>query len=359
MGTQAPALSRRSALQALAALACAGARGTAFAQGAAWPGAEWDGVPVGVSGWKPEPLAAADEVARRIGSDAVLVVHRGRVVHEFGLTDKPVNLYSGRKSVLSVLLGMEVDAGRLKLDATLADLGIDDKEPLSATEKTATVQQLLQARSGVYHPAAYETLGMKAERPRRGSHAPGSFWYYNNWDFNALGAVYAQASGMSLFDGLQRKLALPLGMEHFRQAEHTQWELERSSNHPAYVMQLSARDFARIGLLMARGGLWRGERLLSAAWVADSTRAHSEVPPGWSGYGYLWWVPLRSFDFWTRQPGSVFFASGNHGQVLWVDRARDIVVVHGTDHRRWLRASPSVEQLVPLPKRIFSARPAE
>ena len=174
-----------------------------------------------------------------------------------------------------------------------------------------------------------------------------------------LTASYTQASGVSVFDGLQRRLALPLGMEHFRQAEHTQWELERSSNHPAYVMQLSARDFARIGLLMARGGLWRGERLLSAAWVADSTRAHSEVPPGWSGYGYLWWVPLRSFDFWTRQPGSVFFASGSHGQVLWVDRARDIVVVHGTDHRRWLRASPSVEQLVPLLKQIFSARPAE
>ncbi len=208
----------------------------------------------------------------------MLVVHRGRVVHEFGDTQKPVNLYSGRKSALGVLLGMEVDAGRLKPQATLAELGINDKQGLSEVEKSATVQQLMQSRSGVYHPAAYET-------------------------------------------------------------------------------QLSALDWARVGLLMARGGLWQGQRLLSEAWVAESTKMHSVVPPGWSGYGYLWWTPLRAFDFWTRTPGQVFFAHGNHGQVLWVDRARDIVVVHNTDHRRMLRASPELGQLYPLLQHIFAAQP--
>ena len=38
-------------------------------------------------------------------------------------------------------------------------------------------------------PAA-ETPAMKAARPERGSHAPGTFWYYNNWDFNVLGTVF-------------------------------------------------------------------------------------------------------------------------------------------------------------------------
>jgi CubicO group peptidase (beta-lactamase class C family) len=83
---------------------------------------------------------------------------------------------------------------------------------------------------------------------------------------------------------------------------------------------------------------------------------HSEVPPGWSGYGYMWWVPLRGFAFWTRAAGDVFFASGNHGQLLWVDRARDLVVVHGTDHTRWLRASPTADQLHPLLRHIFAAQ---
>ena len=349
---------RRRALQALAALA-----GSitwpmaACANDLAWPGASWDSAAAPASGWNTDRLRQADGDARQIGSDAVLVVHRGRVVHEYGDTSKAVNIYSGRKSVLSVLLGMQVDAGRLKLDSTLAELSIDDKEGLSTTEKTATVRQLLQSRSGVYHPAAYETPAAKAERPARGSHAPGLHWYYNNWDFNALGTVYRQASGKTVFEGLLGDLAKLLLMQHFRAAEHTRWELERSSQHPAYVMQLSARDFARVGLLMARGGLWQGQRLLSQAWVNESTQPHSTVPPGGSGYGYLWWVPLRAFGFWTRASGDVFFASGNHGQLLWVDRARDIVVVHGTDHTRWLRASPAGGRLAPLLQHIFNARP--
>ncbi len=344
------------ALQALAALSCplAGA-----AQDRAWPGAQWALADTASSGWSRSLLAEADERARSLGSDAVLVVHRGRIVHEYGHTQKPFNLYSGRKSLLSVLLGMAHDAGRLKLDASLAELGIDDHAALSAGEKAATVQQLLQSRSGVYHPAAYEVLSAKLGRPARGRHAPGTHWYYNNWDFNTLGAIYQQVTGQDVFEGLDRQLAGPLQMEHFRRAEHTKWELEAASRYPAYVVQLSARDFARLGLLMARGGLWRGQRLLSESWVAESTRPFSVVPPGWSAYGYMWWLPLRGFPFWTRQAGDVFFASGNHGQLLWVDRARDIVVVHGTDHTRWLRSSPELEHLVPLMAGIFAARPAD
>jgi len=309
------------------------------------------------AGWNPERLREADGHAQRIGSSAVLVLQRGQVVHRYGKPELPVKLYSGRKSVASVLLGMEADAGRLKLDATLADLGIDDTEPLTPAERQATVRQLLQARSGVYHPAAYETVSAKLERPRRGSHAPGTHWYYNNWDFNVLAAVYQRAAGIDLFQGLAQRLAAPLGMEHFVAAEHTQWELEAASRYPAYVMQLSASDFARVGQLVAQRGLWNGQRLLSQAWVDESTQPYSVVPPGWSGYGYMWWVPLKAFDFWARAPGSVCFAHGNHGQLLWVDRARDVVVVHATDHRRWLRASPELGQLAPLLERIFAAMP--
>lgn len=48
-------------------------------------------------------------MARSMGTDAYLVVHRGVIVHQFGEVSKPMNMYSGRKSVLSVLYGMAVD----------------------------------------------------------------------------------------------------------------------------------------------------------------------------------------------------------------------------------------------------------
>src|SRR5919109_1479372 len=70
--------------------------------------------------------------------------------------------------------------------ATLAELGIDDQQSLTEAEKRATVADLLGSRSGVYLPAAKEPADMRAERPARGSHAAGEFFFYNNWDFNVL-----------------------------------------------------------------------------------------------------------------------------------------------------------------------------
>ena len=106
------------------------------------------------------------------------------------------NLHSIRKSLLSALIGIAVDERKIDLGATMESLGIDDNEPgLTPTEKTATVGDLLKARSGIYHAALYETPGMARRRPARGSHAPGTFWHYNNWDFNALGTIYERATG--------------------------------------------------------------------------------------------------------------------------------------------------------------------
>jgi len=68
--------------------------------------------------------------------------------------------------------------GKINLLATLDDYGIDDYSPqLTELEKRARVIDLLEAKSGIYHAAAYETKGMKQKRPMRGSHAPGEFWY--------------------------------------------------------------------------------------------------------------------------------------------------------------------------------------
>jgi CubicO group peptidase (beta-lactamase class C family) len=324
-----------------------------------WPGAAWAVRPPAPSGWRADRLPAIDAAARAIGSDALLLVHRGAVVHALGDTARPMNLYSGRKSVLSMLVGIEVARGRIDLQATLGSLGIDDHQALSERERSATVQQLLQARSGVYHPAAYETTAMALERPARGSHAPGSHWVYNNWDFNTLATIFGQCSGRNVFEALDAELAQPLQFQDFRPDIHTRWHHERASRHPAYLMFLSARDCARLGLLMARGGRWGDVQRLPQAWVDESTVAHSVAPGGWWSYGYLWWQPQAAWPFWTRRPGDVFLASGNYGQVLLVDRARDLVVVHRIDGSRWFKNNPDLGALAPLFRAVFAALPPE
>jgi CubicO group peptidase (beta-lactamase class C family) len=136
----------------------------------------------------------------------------GALVAAWGDTAAKTKLASVRKSLLSALIGNAVERKDIDLQQTIGSLGIDDNEPsLSAEEKTATVRDLLRARPGVYHAALYETRGMAAARPARYSHKPGTFWYYNNWDFNTLGAIYEHATRSSIFDAFEREIAGPIG----------------------------------------------------------------------------------------------------------------------------------------------------
>jgi len=274
------------------------------------------------------------------------------VVSAWGGVAVKSNLHSVRKSLLSGLIGIAVEEGKIDLQDTLAEIGIDDRAPkLSQTEKQATVGDLIKARSGIYHPALYETAAMTASKPPRGSHAPGKHWHYNNWDFNALGTIYEQQSGEKIFEAFARRLAAPLGMEDF-QVSDGDYVTGSQSDHPAYPFRMTARDLARFGYLYLRQGRWKEARLLSPEWVAESTARHSAAG-GLRGYGYMWWTLHRPAEA-LAQPPSRFFASGWHGQLIWVDPGHDLVVVHrvNTDHEH---RAPRRDEFRKLFDMIFDA----
>src|SRR5262245_36652787 len=118
-----------------------------------FPGESWESVVApAADGWQMDKLAEARGMARGLGSDSLMVVHRGRVVLSCGQVERRSHLASVRKSLLSALYGIHVAAGTIDLSATLGELGIDDHEPaLMPDEKRATIADLLKARSGVYH----------------------------------------------------------------------------------------------------------------------------------------------------------------------------------------------------------------
>lgn len=176
----------------------------------------WEDVDPAVAGWSVERLEAARLQSKKLKPTALMIVQDGRVIARWGDTSRKVKMASVRKSLLSALYGIAVADGRIDLSSTLAELGIDDTAPrLTQEEKTATVRDLLMSRSGIYHPAAHETADIKRKRPARGSHPPGSFWFYNNWDFNTLGTIYRQQTGEDIFASFQNRIARPVGMEDF------------------------------------------------------------------------------------------------------------------------------------------------
>ena len=316
-----------------------------------FPGAEWTYRSPKQSGWSVDALTQAQDLSVKTHATAVMIVHRGAVVAEWGNTAKRNELASVRKSLLSALIGIAVSQRKISLDSTLADLGIDDNPPsLSTLEKTATVRMLLQSRSGIYHRALYETSGMAATRPPRGSHAPGEYWHYNNWDFNALGTIFTQAMGIGVYDALDRLIAKPIGMQDYRPSDGT-YVYGVDSNHRAYPIRMSARDLARFALLYLHNGNWAGEQLVPAAWVQESTRSYSDAGYG-RGYGYLWWTAMGLYF-----PEGTFYAQGSGGQYAFVIPNRDLVVVHTVDRDRHL-PEPGSRQVGEMLRAVLAAAPA-
>lgn len=303
-----------------------------------FPGATWEHLAADSGGWSAAKLAKVEAWSKVIGSTAVTIVQHGLVVAEWGDTAAKTPLASARKSLLSAMIGIAVARHQIDLSATLDALRIDDSAPsLSAEEKTATVRDLLEARSGVYHPALCEVPEVAKQTPARFSHAPGTFWFYNNWDFNALGAIYEHAIGSSIFDAFNREIAQPIDMQDYRRSDG-QYITGAASVYPCYEFHMSARDLARFALLYLNNGRWGDRQIVPAQWVKDSTRPYSQTGAGWSafgsGYGYMWWTgPVdNSVVPVVTLPTGTFFAWGYGGEFAYVMPTDDLLVVNLDAH---------------------------
>jgi len=268
----------------------------------------------------------------------LMIVHKGKVVFEFGDVSEVSYIASCRKSVLSMLYGEYVENGTIKLNKTVADLGLDDVGGLLPIERTATVEDIISARSGVYHKEGYPG-GMQEYAPERGSVKPGSYWLYSNWDFNVAGYIFEQETGKNIYDEVEVKLANPLGMQDWdRSLQHKQGDTT-ISRYLAYPMWFSTRDMARLGLLMLNKGKWKDQQVISAAWVDEMLKQRTtyeelnhNVPvfrdSGVNyGYGYMWWLWEAVSD--PRYEGA-YSAKGAMGQNITVYPAIETVLAYKT-----------------------------
>ena len=303
-----------------------------------FPGKSWGQISsLEKAGWSKEKLAAAREYAQTdsIHTSAVIIVQGGEVVDEWGDFDQKLDSYSVRKSLLSAVYGIYSSEGVIDINETLEQLGIDDSpDPLTKEEKQARIVDLLRARSGVYHPVDFETQYMINIRPQRGSHAPGTFWYYNNWDFNVLGTIFEKKTKSKIGDAFYERIAKPIGMEDFRPSDVFYFGGPLSI-HPAYHFEITARDMARFGLLYLRHGRWNGKQVVPEAWVEKSSHASEMVKANGvdrGGYEYLWWVDYGGVHFPEISLPGIYSARGNGAHYIFIIPTLDMVVVHRTDN---------------------------
>jgi CubicO group peptidase (beta-lactamase class C family) len=308
---------------------------SSFSQGQ-FPREKWDRADKPEDyGFSSKGLKKARDYSKTINTAAVVIIHKGVIVDEWGETDRKFMTHSTRKSFLSALYGNYVRKGIIDLDKTLLELGFDDKPPLSDVENRATLRDCIKARSGIYHDALYESAGMKALKPERHTQKPGTHWYYNNWDFNVMGTSFEKLTGKKIFEAIEEEIAGPLQMEDFTAADGeyvTGWE----SIHAAYPFIITAHDMGRFGLLMLNNGNWNGKQVVPEDWVEESTRYHSDATLyGSDGYGYMWWVSRKYNKFPhlpnVEVPEGTYSARGAGGHYIMIIPDYDLVVVHRVD----------------------------
>ena len=280
----------------------------------------------------------------------LIAVVDGKILFEYGDIEELSYIASCRKSILSMMYGKYVKNGTIKLDKTLDDLGIDDINGLLPIERQATIRNLLTSRSGVYHPRSNEGDDTKYA-PERGSVEPGSYFLYNNWDFNAAGGIFEQLTNKSIYETFEQDIAIPIQMQDFKIEKQQKNGDSTKSKYLAYHFWLSTRDMARLGLLMLNKGNWNGQQIIPEDWVELTTSTYtptSEINPAfkrdWNlAYGYLWWIWKDNDEIFK----GAYYASGSYGQYLLIIPELKMVVSLKTKYAYRRRTNfPEFRELV-------------
>jgi len=280
---------------------------------------------------------------------SLIVVHDGEIVHERyapGVdASTRTRTWSTAKSIAVTLMGMLVDQGRMSLDDPLPIEWLPARadSPETDPRREITLRHVLNMSSGLY---PVDSWGMEyatgsglaywagassinGARNRALIREPGTVWDYENYD--TLLGVYAmkQALGdeQAYLEFPRRALLDRIGMRNTLLSVDRFGDFILSSQ-----VYTNARDLARFGLLYARNGMWKDERLLSEEWIEFVRTPAPATAKDGNFYGGQWWlVP----DDRTDVPADVYSTAGNRGQYVVVVPSHDLVIVRrGLDYGR-------------------------
>jgi len=254
---------------------------------------------------------------------------------EFG-PDTLHDVRSVTKSVVSILFGIAQDDGAIEsLDTPVLDYFPEYADLRTPERLKIRVRDVLTMTSGLdwderrypYTDPRNPSIAMEIAPDlfryvlSQGIAAPpGTRFSYSGGDVALVGAIIARATKKPLEAFAKERLFGPLGIADF------EWSKANGNPRAEAGLRMTTRDMGKIGSLMLAGGQWNGKRIVSQAWVNDSTSPHATVEPDPKcgiEYGYLWWL-FAGCNAQAPAPG--FAAIGNGGQRIWVIPSRKLVV---------------------------------
>ncbi len=293
---------------------------------------EPNAMPDGLGGWIEDRSVTA-----------LVVLKDGKIAHEAYFKDTaPEDLrisWSVAKSFLSALMGIVVADG---------DIGsIDDpvtkyaKDLAGSAYEGATIRNVLNMASGVTFDEDYLSFSSDINKMGRVLALGGSMdkfatslkgrdrdagtgWQYVSIDTHVIGMIIRGATGREIPELMAEKLLAPLGLE-------VDPVYLTDGKGVAFVLgglNLRTRDYARFGLLFAQGGMFNGQQVVPADWVAQSTAVSAPTEAGEINYGFQWWLAEDA------KPGE-YLARGIYGQYIYIDTDSNVVVASNAADREF------------------------
>ncbi|HEX4846645.1 MAG TPA: serine hydrolase, partial [Novosphingobium sp.] len=283
--------------------------------------------------------------------DAIVVLHRGRIVFEkYNGVMNPAQPHIGfsvTKSLYGTLTELLIAEGRIDETKTvghylpeLASSGFGDATVRQVLDMTTSLdynedapdadQKMYQfsLAAGTYpRPAGYtgptNTFDLLKTVKKVAPH--GERFDYQSVDTEVLGFVIARVMGKPAEKVLEERIWSRLGAEHDSNIVLDEAGMSRTTGG----LSATARDLARFGEMMRRGGWFNGRQIVPAAVVAKIRQGGSkkdfanaiwdyDTRRGWS-YKSQWWH--------THNRNGAYMAIGLFGQAIYIDPAAEMVVV--------------------------------
>ena len=259
-------------------------------------------------------------------TQAVVVVKNGKIIAERHAKGYDISSHgtswSMAKSYYAALVGISIDKGEIK--------NLDEKvknylDYFSDERSHITIRDLLDMSSGLDFPSHehekmfFQTDHLSYAKGVGVEKGAGIKFEYNNVNSMLLGDILFQATGKKADELFIERILKPLQIDDFKL-----WKDEKGNVMTYCCVDMSARDYSKIGLLFSRNGIWNNQQLISKKFIDETFRVVWETPSRFSDYkryySLHWWV--SKYD----DESKIFNTSGKFGQYTFVDRENDIVV---------------------------------